>query len=82
MGLHRGHAIAVTSNDSVDYFGQTVNIAARIQAMADAGQVCISEDVYGAAGVADLLTAVSVERDVPLMKGVAEEIPVHRLDLG
>lgn len=24
MGVHRGHAIAVSSNDSVDYFGQTV----------------------------------------------------------
>ena len=34
MSLHRGHAIAVTSNEAVDDFGQTVNIAARIQAMA------------------------------------------------
>ena len=28
--MHRGHAIAVTSNNQMDYFGQTVNIAARI----------------------------------------------------
>ncbi len=35
VGLHRGHAIAVTSNEQIDYFGQTVNIAARIQGLAD-----------------------------------------------
>ena len=33
MGLHRGHAIAISSNESVDYFGQSVNIAARIGAV-------------------------------------------------
>ena len=79
MGLHRGHAIAVSSNESIDYFGQTVNIAARIQAMAGAGQICLSEDVYVATGVADLLAGVSVEREAGIMKGVTEAIPVYRV---
>jgi class 3 adenylate cyclase len=82
MGLHRGHAIAVTSNDVVDYFGQTVNIAARIQGLAAAGQVCLSEDVYRAQGVADLLEPLSVARDVSLIKGVAGEVPLYRVTLG
>ena len=32
IGIHHGTAIAVTMNDELDYFGQTVNIAARVQA--------------------------------------------------
>ena len=81
MGLHRGHAIAVSSNEAVDYFGQTVNIAARIQAMADAGQVCLSDAVFESPGVAQLLEGWSVEHEAGVMKGVDEEIPVYRLSL-
>ena len=36
IGIHHGAAIAVTLNDELDYFGQTVNIASRVQEMADA----------------------------------------------
>ncbi len=35
MGLHMGSAIVVNLNDSVDYFGNTVNLAARVQASVD-----------------------------------------------
>ncbi|MGD8486030.1 MAG: adenylate/guanylate cyclase domain-containing protein, partial [Chloroflexota bacterium] len=80
MGLHRGHAIAVASNDTVDYFGQTVNIAARIQATADAGQVCISQDVFEAPGVADVLANASVERERPRLKGLAESVTIYRVE--
>jgi class 3 adenylate cyclase len=31
IGVHHGAAIAVTLNDELDYFGQTVNIASRVQ---------------------------------------------------
>ncbi|HZS35228.1 MAG TPA: DUF5939 domain-containing protein [Polyangia bacterium] len=45
IGLHRGPAIAVTSNRALDFFGRTVNIAARVQGRADAGEVLLSEAV-------------------------------------
>ena len=32
IGVHRGPSIAVTLNDRLDYFGQTVNVASRIPA--------------------------------------------------
>jgi class 3 adenylate cyclase len=35
IAVHRGRAIAVTLNDRIDYFGQDVNIAARVQGLAD-----------------------------------------------
>jgi class 3 adenylate cyclase len=31
IGIHEGPCLAVTLNDRLDYFGQTVNIAARVQ---------------------------------------------------
>ena len=36
IGIHEGPCLAVTLNDRLDYFGQTVNIAARVQGLADA----------------------------------------------
>ena len=42
IGIHHGAAIAVTLNDELDYFGQTVNIASRVQEMADAAEVWIT----------------------------------------
>jgi class 3 adenylate cyclase len=51
IGIHKGAAIAVTLNERLDYFGQTVNIAARVQQLADAEEIFVSEDVYSAEGV-------------------------------
>ncbi|MBV8093504.1 MAG: adenylate/guanylate cyclase domain-containing protein, partial [Acetobacteraceae bacterium] len=34
IGIHEGPCLAVTLNDRLDYFGPTVNIAARVQAQA------------------------------------------------
>jgi class 3 adenylate cyclase len=34
IGIHAGPCLAVMLNDRLDYFGQTVNIAARIQGLA------------------------------------------------
>ena len=49
IGVHKGAAIAVTLNERLDYFGQTVNIAARVQNLADADEIFVSQDVYDAA---------------------------------
>ncbi len=61
IGVHTGAAIAVTLNERLDYFGQTVNIAARVQQLAGADEICISGDVQSAEGVAALLGGLQVE---------------------
>lgn len=43
VGVHRGRAIAVRFNDRIDYFGQDVNIAARVQGLAGVNEVCLTE---------------------------------------
>ena len=59
IGIHHGAAIAVTLNDELDYFGQTVNIASRVQEMADAAEIWITEDVWRYPGVRCAARALS-----------------------
>ena len=79
IGAHCGPSIAVTLNENLDYFGQTVNVAARVQSLADAGEICISEALYSAPGVSQLLTGQTiVEFDAPL-RGVEGNACVYRV---
>jgi class 3 adenylate cyclase len=41
IGIHEGPCLAVTLNDHLDYFGQTVNVAARVQGLADSRSIYI-----------------------------------------
>jgi class 3 adenylate cyclase len=79
IGVHKGAAIAVTLNDRLDYFGQTVNIAARVQNLADADEIILSKDVYETAAVKELLIPFRVVRQNARLRGVHEEIPVFRV---
>jgi class 3 adenylate cyclase len=79
IGAHAGHSIAVTLNENLDYFGQTVNIAARIEALADAGEICLSETVYTAPGVQDLLSGCRISASDALLRGIAEGTRVYRV---
>jgi len=46
IGIHRGPVIAVKANQTLDYFGQTVNIAARVQGLAGSGEIFMTGDVW------------------------------------
>ena len=82
IGAHCGPSIAVTLNDNLDYFGQTVNVAARVQSLAEAGEICISEALYSAPGVSHLLAGHRVvEFDAPL-RGVEGNACVYRVVRG
>ena len=79
IGVHKGAAIAVTLNDRLDYFGQTVNIAARVQNLADADEIVVSEDVYDSAGVKDELASFAVESRNAQLRGVEQDMTVFRI---
>jgi len=79
IGVHRGAAIAVTLNERLDYFGQTVNIAARVQNLADGDQICITEEVHGAPDVAEIIAPYPVAKSEAELKGVSKAMPVYRL---
>jgi class 3 adenylate cyclase len=79
IGAHCGPSIAVTLNENLDYFGQTVNVAARVQALAEAGDICISEALYSAPGVSELIAARGIERLNAPLRGISEEASVYRI---
>jgi class 3 adenylate cyclase len=43
VGLHAGPCIAVTLNERLDYFGTTVNLAARVQGMSEGGDIMVTQ---------------------------------------
>ncbi|HEX5886268.1 MAG TPA: adenylate/guanylate cyclase domain-containing protein, partial [Pyrinomonadaceae bacterium] len=74
-GLHTGPCIAVTLNDRLDYFGSTVNLAARLEGLSSGSDVIISRPVYEDAEVRELLVEkglAAVEFDMTL-KGFENE---------
>ena len=79
IGLHEGPCIAVALNERQDYFGQTVNIAARVQALAKDQSIFVTgtvvEDAQSARLFADLhLTPVLQHVS---LRGVARDISVY-----
>ncbi len=74
-----GAAIAVTLNERLDYFGQMVNVAARIQGLADGDEVFVSDEVWAHPGVQELTGRLEVAPQRALLKGIRAEVGVHRL---
>ena len=79
VGLHRGAAIAVAFNDRLDYFGQSVNIAARVEALANGGDICLTREVQDAPDVQTILAPYLVSTAPARLKGVHDEVPVWRI---
>ncbi|MGH9883878.1 MAG: adenylate/guanylate cyclase domain-containing protein, partial [Pyrinomonadaceae bacterium] len=54
-GLHTGPCIAVTLNERLDYFGSTVNLAARLEGQSNGNDVVISNIVYTDPEISEML---------------------------
>jgi class 3 adenylate cyclase len=55
IGIHEGPCLAVTFNDRQDYFGQTVNMAARVQGLAKTRSIFATQPVVEDVGAAAIL---------------------------
>lgn len=80
-GIHTGPCIAVTLNDRIDYFGTSVNVAARLGALSSGTDVVISEEVRVDPEVADLLER-SMASVTPLdveLKGIEDRMRLWRI---
>lgn len=62
-GLNTGPCIAVTLNDRLDYFGSTVNMAARLEGLSSGADVIISGSVYEDAKVRELIESKGLTAD-------------------
>ncbi|HEX3498021.1 MAG TPA: adenylate/guanylate cyclase domain-containing protein [Stellaceae bacterium] len=82
IGLHGGACIAVTMNDRLDYFGSTVNTAARLQGQSRGGDVVLSETLATDPAVAALLADRPRSAERAQLKGLAAAIVFERLHAG
>jgi class 3 adenylate cyclase len=78
ISINTGPCIAVRLNSNLDYFGNAVNLAAKLQAVVDAGQIVVSEVTYRAPGVAEHVAARGVEAVTCDVKGIARSAPGWR----
>ena len=58
VGVHAGPSVVVTLNDRLDYFGSTVNMAARLQGQSEGGDIVLSRAVADDPAVRPLLAAL------------------------
>jgi class 3 adenylate cyclase len=74
-------AIAVNSNDRLDYFGRTVNMAARIQGLSQGDDILISQEVLNDPQVKELVSR-ELKTVYPFyaeLKGIPGTVPLIRL---
>jgi class 3 adenylate cyclase len=79
IGIHEGPCLAVSLNDRQDYFGQTVNIASRVQNLAESYSIFATEPVVEYQASAEILARaglVPTPRQVQL-KGVTERVKIY-----
>lgn len=82
VGLHTGAALVVhTDASGLDYFGQTVNIAARTQGEAAGGELLFTDVCAGRPDVQAVLERRSLRAEVlqAELKGLSAPVRLHRV---
>jgi class 3 adenylate cyclase len=81
LGLHWGPAIAVNANDLLDYFGQTVNLAARLQEESEGGDIVLAAALAEDPQIARLLSdeTLRIERFEAAVRGLEGPVAMIRV---
>jgi class 3 adenylate cyclase len=81
IGIHEGPCLAVNLNDRQDYFGQTVNIASRVQGLADSNAIFATEPVVHNAETAAILAHAGLvpTPDNVQLKGITEKVKIYQI---
>jgi class 3 adenylate cyclase len=79
LGLHKGPCIAVTLNERLDYFGSTVNLAARLQTQSAGGDIVLSCALAEDPGVAAVLDGHALREEAATIKGFERPVPFRRV---
>ena len=81
LGIHEGPCLAVRANDRLDFFGTTVNLAARLQGQAGGGELVLMRDLAEQQEIAALLGDAPRRAAVARLKGIAEDQQLVAIDL-
>ncbi len=81
IGIHEGPCLAVMLNERQDYFGQTVNIAARVQSLSTSQEMHITGPINDAPAVAAILRreAITPIQKQAALRGIADKIVVYEI---
>src|SRR5215470_16339553 len=81
IGIHEGPCLAVVLNDRQDYFGTTVNIASRVQGLADSRSILATGPVVEHPQASSLLATngLSPVAQRRALRGIAEELAVYEI---
>jgi class 3 adenylate cyclase len=79
IGIHEGPCLAVVLNERQDYFGQTVNIASRVQSVAESRAIFVTQPVV--AQSAKVLEAHGLQpaRHDHMLRGLASEVTIYAI---
>ncbi|MBA2450360.1 MAG: adenylate/guanylate cyclase domain-containing protein [Chloroflexi bacterium] len=83
VGVHQGPCVAVTLNDRLDYFGTTVNVAARVEHEAQGGEIVATADVCDLKEARAVLvqSRARLQPDVVRLRGIEEPVRVYRFEV-
>jgi class 3 adenylate cyclase len=81
MGIHEGPCLAVTLNAQQDYFGQTVNMASRVQGLAASRSIVATGQVLKNAQASALLETTGLKPTFrrAALRGIADEMSVYEI---
>jgi class 3 adenylate cyclase len=81
IGIHEGSCLAVMLNERQDYFGQTVNIASRVQGLATSTSIFATGQVVGHSASARLLESngITPSRREHMLRGIAARMAVFEI---
>jgi adenylate cyclase len=82
LGVHDGPAIAINANGRLDYFGRTVNIAARLLRESQGGDIVLAKTLAEDPRVREALEqekAAVVQEWTPTLRGVSEPLTLQRI---
>jgi class 3 adenylate cyclase len=81
LGLYAGACYVVTANGALDYFGQTVNVASRVQHLAASGEIIMPRELFESLEAGERRGLMAVERFDARVKGVEHPLDLVRVTL-
>jgi class 3 adenylate cyclase len=81
IGIHEGPCLAVMLNERQDYFGQTVNIAARVQSLSTSQEIHITGPIIDSPAVATILAREAIKpiQKKAALRGIADKMVVYEI---
>ncbi|UZE49605.1 adenylate/guanylate cyclase domain-containing protein [Rhodopseudomonas sp. P2A-2r] len=81
IGIHEGPCLAVMLNERQDYFGQTVNIAARVQGLSNSQAIHVTGPIMAAGAVEAMLqqAAITPIEKQAALRGITDKIMVYEI---